>query len=485
MLLDHARLSPAVRDRLAAARSGTQPILLTTDERDRLAAEMRHLGEWERAAVRRRARAILTRLAGRPIRKPPAGPPAWGGWCDPAPAANRGAYQFRVELLDAADPVWRRVETTDVRVHDLARYLTAALGWDDPNRYAIDAGGVRYGPDGEFADARAVRLSQFIESFWYVEHAAAHQFERLLPNGDTDIVMALGGGGLRFRDPADPTRQRFFGGPVASGAHSASYLTDTDQQASLLGIRFKPGGAYPFLREPLDRIHNRQVVLTDLWGPFAADLHGRLTDARTHDERFQLLEEAFLHRLPLSGRRHPAIARAAEEFVASGGRLSVTPLSLRANLSPRRFIELFRREIGLTPKTFCKVQRFQRAIYHLDTSPLSGLARVALTCGYYDQAHLNRDFRELAGHHARSVPRQPRPALQSRPVRRGSNPSNTRRPRDAKMTPDRDGRNFPVGRGQEVRDEDHKNDRVVDRVRRVGVGRVPVNALRVHGRNVE
>jgi AraC-like DNA-binding protein len=65
--------------------------------------------------------------------------------------------------------------------------------------------------------------------------------------------------------------------------------------------------------------------------------------------------------------------------------------------SPRHFIRLFSDEVGLTPKAFCRIRRFQRAVAMLHRAPAADCADVALTCGYYDQSHMIHDFQDIGG----------------------------------------------------------------------------------------
>lgn len=239
-------------------------------------------------------------------------------------------------------------------------------------------------------------LSQFVESFWYGENAPDHVFERLLPNGDTDIVINLRDATLRIYDPSNLITPRCFIGPVLSGPHSRYYVIDTSQQSSLIGIQFRPGGAYPLIGDSPEQLHNRQVALEDLWGKSATELQTRLMDAPTHEMRFRILEDALLNRLKRTLVPHPAVALGVSVFTNYHGASSIAIVAERAGLSSRRFIELFRREVGLPPKIFCRILRFQHAIRSLSASAIPDFARVAYECGYYDQSHLIRDFKTFA-----------------------------------------------------------------------------------------
>ena len=240
-------------------------------------------------------------------------------------------------------------------------------------------------------------LSRFIVSFWYGENAPKHVFERLLPNGDIDLVMNLQDAELRIYNHAALQHPQRFLGPMVSGAHSDYYVIDTFQQTSLMGVKFRPGGAYPFLGDSADRLHNLHIALEDLWGQSAIELQAHLMEAKTYEARFHCLEQALLRRLSDTIRPHPAVAHAVSTFVAQQGISSVATVTRETGLSPRRFIEVFRREVGLPPKTFCRILRFQRALKLMGAKPSFGLTGLALDCGYYDQAHLIRDFKDLGG----------------------------------------------------------------------------------------
>src|SRR4029453_13051238 len=129
-------------------------------------------------------------------------------------------------------------------------------------------------------------LSRFIMSFWYGENAPQHLFERILPNGDIDFVMNLQDAELRIYDYADLQHPQGFHGPVVSGAQSRYYVIDTHPQTSPSGLKFRSGGASPFLGRPADQLQNQHFILEDPWGPLALELHSQLMEAKTLTARF-------------------------------------------------------------------------------------------------------------------------------------------------------------------------------------------------------
>jgi AraC-like DNA-binding protein len=237
-------------------------------------------------------------------------------------------------------------------------------------------------------------LSDFVELFWLAEgYRQPHAKERLLPQGTVELIVKLRDETSRIYRGADG-RPESFRGPLVCGPHSGFFAIDTAQASSALGVHFRPGGAFPFFRPPLGELHDAHVSLDALWGPAAAELHERALEAPTPRAKFRALEQALLARAARPLQRHPAVAFALREL--RRGR-SVGQVCGQVGLSARHFIDAFRDEVGLTPKLFARVQRFQQVVRRLGAGGPVEWAAVALDCGYYDQAHFIHDFRAFSG----------------------------------------------------------------------------------------
>jgi AraC-like DNA-binding protein len=160
-------------------------------------------------------------------------------------------------------------------------------------------------------------------------------------------------------------------------------------------LRLTPLGAHSVLGLPMHELTNRTVELEDVV-PRVEELTARVRDEPSWPERFDLVEAFLARRLADSVGPSPAVEWSWQRLRQSGGRASIGALAAELGWSHRRLIARFREAIGLAPKTAARVLRFDRAVSALRVSP-NGLAEIALECGYFDQAHLNRDFRELAG----------------------------------------------------------------------------------------
>jgi len=165
----------------------------------------------------------------------------------------------------------------------------------------------------------------------------------------------------------------------------------------LLGVRFRPGAIPAFVDLPADEVTNGVVPLDRVWGRGFHELYQRLQDTPRTRARVKLLDRALLARLATRGDPDAVTLSAAGLLERSGGRMRVEDLARVTGIGSRQLERRFLAAVGISPKTACRVLRFQVALTHLHTVPGVSLGRVALLAGYHDQAHLTRDFGAFAG----------------------------------------------------------------------------------------
>jgi AraC-like DNA-binding protein len=213
-----------------------------------------------------------------------------------------------------------------------------------------------------------------------------------------DVVLVIGlGPRLRVVDPrrpADATIERL---AFAAGVHDAYVFTESTVPTRGLQANLTPIGAHLLFGVPMDALANRVVELDDLFGADAPRLIDRLCGARTWSERFDILDEAILGRVlsaraPTRWSSGPRMSCARPE-----GRPSIARLARDLECSQRHLIATFREHVGVTPKTYARIVRFDHAVKRLRQADGLRWAEIADASGYYDQAHLIRDFHEFAG----------------------------------------------------------------------------------------
>ena len=240
-------------------------------------------------------------------------------------------------------------------------------------------------------------LSKFVDVFWYCEtYEVSHEKERLLPDGSVELVVNLREDCIRNYDSRNPEVFTTVPGCVVSGPRSKFFVIDTAGESQTVGVHFKPGGAFPFFKVSPGDLNNESVALDALWGRASSRLRERLLAAATPENMFRELEVCLLEQLTRPLQRHPAVAFALRQL--SGSRCSpVSKVVEQVGFSQRRFIQIFSSEVGLTPKLVCRVNRFQNVVRSVHGQDEVDWTDVALSCGYYDQAHFIHDFQSFAG----------------------------------------------------------------------------------------
>jgi AraC-like DNA-binding protein len=228
-------------------------------------------------------------------------------------------------------------------------------------------------------------LASFVESIWHHDGSQITQRrERVLPNGRFQIGINLASG---------------LG--AVSGLRSQSTVIEPAEIPAMMGIVFHPGGARHFLEEPADDFYNRVVPLDAVWGRRATELSGRLGESDTVESKVRVLETELLRVMQGGAETRPAlhssVRYALQEFRRAPHIRRVIDVGKEAGLSRRRFGQLFREQIGMTPKLYCRLSRFRTVVRQLASNAVVDWADVALAGGYYDQAHLAHEFRDFSG----------------------------------------------------------------------------------------
>jgi AraC-like DNA-binding protein len=190
---------------------------------------------------------------------------------------------------------------------------------------------------------------------------------------------------------------------LAGGLHATPALIEHDGWQSGVQIAVSPLAARALFGLPAGELAGIDVDGSDVLGPLAREIQERLRAAPSWPERFAALDQLLLARIGTdrTGPPPPEVVRAWHRLLAAGGQAAVSDLAAETGWSERHLRGQFAAEIGLTPKAAARVIRFDRARrrlgQHAGTGARFSLADLAAGYGYYDQAHLDREFRALAG----------------------------------------------------------------------------------------
>jgi AraC-like DNA-binding protein len=235
-------------------------------------------------------------------------------------------------------------------------------------------------------------LAPYVRCIWTLRGSpdSSGGGDPVLPDGCVEIVLNFGDRFRRHLDGGGVERQPR---ALIAGQLTRSIAIEPEGTIDLVGIRFQPWGAAPFLRVPASMLRDRMFELSE------ADDLGRSLDrvgeGGDDTSRVALAIGALLERLPRARAIHAPAPRAAGMVAA--GTDSVRAVAATLGLTVRTVQQAFRNEVGMSPKSLMRISRLQRAAGIARSAPGMTLSRIALDAGYYDHAHLSRDCRDIAG----------------------------------------------------------------------------------------
>ncbi|WP_394817741.1 helix-turn-helix domain-containing protein [Streptomyces doebereineriae] len=240
-------------------------------------------------------------------------------------------------------------------------------------------------------------LRPYLRSYVGYWEAVATPYEaRLVPTGRATLLISL----------AEPFSQvRRLGVPDAGSGNIGSLVVGLEDRPAIcthpggqeaIRVEFTPLGAYRLFGLPMSELTNLAVGIRDVLGPEAGVLVERMAATPDWAARFDLLDAALLARLEHGPQPTPEVGHAWQLLAGSAGAVPIARIAAEVGWSQGYLTRRFTQQIGLTPKTSARVLRFRHAVALLGRGATS-LTEISMACGFYDQAHLNREFRAIAG----------------------------------------------------------------------------------------
>jgi AraC-like DNA-binding protein len=240
-------------------------------------------------------------------------------------------------------------------------------------------------------------LRPYVECYWsgiaHPPESTSPTSHRVVPDGCIDIVF-------EFKGPlaGDPSwLPRSIESSMVVGTMSRPLIVTAPSEIQFLGVRFKPGKAHGFFRVAAGELTDCTVPLDDIWGRIGTNLASRLAEQHSLRHRIVRLEEELLKRLHSMNTEDPYIQPIIRFILDRRGAVSVQSLSGLAGISRQHIARKFDHYVGISPKLFCRVVRFQNVMRSVASPGNVDWASAALDLGYYDQAHMISDFKEFSG----------------------------------------------------------------------------------------
>lgn len=241
-------------------------------------------------------------------------------------------------------------------------------------------------------------LNQFVESFvYYKSYQPDHSLDRFLPDGNVNVVIDLTEQPKYIYDnhtlkEIQACRRVWF-----SGIRNGFITIPSGKDSEMFIINFHKGRAYPFVEMPMDELTDMvvdgQLVMTEE----ILVIRDKVLEAGDPAGKFARAEE---HLVAVFGKRlvrNPFVEYAVGQILRQPRQLTIGELTRKVGYSQKHFIHLFRTHVGVTPKSFMRIARFQRVIEGISANSSPDWVSVASDSGYYDQSHFISDFRHFSG----------------------------------------------------------------------------------------
>jgi AraC-like DNA-binding protein len=185
---------------------------------------------------------------------------------------------------------------------------------------------------------------------------------------------------------------------ILAGAHDTVSVAEGPCSPAYVELRLAPLGAYRLLGGlPIHTLTGQLLDLTDVLGTGSRRLADQLRDTRSWPQRFGLLDTYLLRQAEHGPDPAPEVAWAWRRLTATGGRLAIRRLAGEVGWSHKHLITRFKQQVGLAPKTAARLIRFEGVWRRLAAHPPVRWDALAADSGYFDQAHLIRDFHQFTG----------------------------------------------------------------------------------------
>ncbi|WP_374347675.1 DUF6597 domain-containing transcriptional factor [Chitinimonas sp.] len=225
-------------------------------------------------------------------------------------------------------------------------------------------------------------LRPFVEHFWSVSwdlSASSPQVVQTLPHPSVHIVFEAGKAA------------------EVGGVHRGRFSRTLMGTGQVFGIKFRPGGFFPYAPWPIIQLTDRTLPIDAVFGRAGAQLNDTILGESTIEQRMFAVERFLLARLPALDPNTALVERLVAHILAQAATTRVDELCELAGLSKRALQQLFRTYVGIGPKWMIQRYRLHEALERLNGQDAVDWVDFALTLGYFDQAHFSKDFRQIVG----------------------------------------------------------------------------------------
>ena len=240
-------------------------------------------------------------------------------------------------------------------------------------------------------------LGKNIESIFYLkDFIPDHSIERIVPTGNVFMIFELDNIPRKTFDNETLKPLKTFSKVWVSGAHRNFISISAHQNSEMLVVQFKPTGAFPFLHCPLHEINDKVVAAKEIFGKRILELRDEILAAETPQAKFKLVSTWLENRFD-SKREVPEYLLAFIELIEKEYHSNLKKIIGSYPATQKQLIEHFKKYVGLTPKYYHRILRFNDILKQISTKEKISWSDITYSCDYSDQSHFIKEFFHFSG----------------------------------------------------------------------------------------
>lgn len=237
-------------------------------------------------------------------------------------------------------------------------------------------------------------LNKYVELIWMLQGKPSYQREKVLPNAALELIINLGSY-HKVVDCNDYNKFEIYQDFWIAGMQEKHIVIEALSESNLIGIRFRCGAAYHFLRMPVSELTNQVVEADQILGKLPITLREQLLETENPQQRLNIIESVLVKHI--GEQKSDLLIDNVINTIKQMPSHSITKISHEVGISEKHLISLFKRYVGITPKLLERIFRFQSVINLVQNQTQVNWTEVAYQCGYYDQAHMIKEFNYFSG----------------------------------------------------------------------------------------
>jgi AraC-like DNA-binding protein len=240
-------------------------------------------------------------------------------------------------------------------------------------------------------------LNNFVEYILhYEDYNPVHTKEKILPDGGTDLLIDLTDEPKKIFNNDDHSKHRVVKKGWISGIRK-EFITIGASHQTMIVVRFKPGRAFPFFKFPLNELTDQIVELNEIWNSRFLSLRDQLINISDPEKRVESVEDFLLNISKNKLYICESVDYTINELEKNESLIKINTLAEKIGYSHKHLVHLFESKVGITPKYYSRIMKFQKAVISLEKNENMNWFDLAYQCSYYDQSHFVNEFKKFSG----------------------------------------------------------------------------------------